>query len=185
MLLTPLVLLTVAAQPPEPHIGPSATREQILDINRVWRGFGVGYDGGLVGRSFAHGLKLVIPFGYRIGQFIGARVRGLMVYPEPGADDFDPVVDMGLELFGRGPVLLGILRPYGGGGAWVGVRPNPTQSGDQWAVGGGGHFGIEALVARRISFTFEVGGQSGGHDLGLDTGATVMGGMMVYLGATR
>ena len=52
------------------------------------------------------------------------------------------------------------------------------------AVSGGGHYGIEALVSPRSSFTFEVGGQAPIDNAeARDGGASVMAGLTVYLGA--
>ncbi len=93
------------------------------------------------------------------------------------------MINTGLEFFGRGPVWLGLFRVYGGGGAWVGIRPNPNDMGKVYQFSGGGHIGAEFLVAPRMSFTFELGGQGPGHGLRSDdAGASVMGGFMIYLG---
>jgi hypothetical protein len=165
-------------------LGPAPTRAFVETTNRRWRGVGLGFDMGLWGRTFAQGLKIDIPFGRRIGQFVGARARGLWGHHDL-TGRYDPVINTGLELFGRGPVLWGVMRVYGGGGVWVGTRPFPTNEGTRWRVSGGGHFGFEAMIAPRASFTFEVGGQSSGHALGVDAGASVMGGTMVYLGALK
>ena len=85
----------------------------------------------------------------------------------------------GVELFGRGPVMLGVLRTYGGGGitygAPIGVDATP-------AVGGGGHYGVEVIAAPRMSFTFEVGGQAPLAASEVDGGAHVMAGATFYLG---
>jgi hypothetical protein len=161
------------------------TPEYVESINEKWRGFGIGYDNGLWGRGFAQGIKLDIPFGLRVGQFIGLRIRSVIVHPLEHGAPYDPVFDNGIEIFGRGPVLLGVLRLYGGGGVWVGIRPSPTAEGRSWGIGGGGHVGIEGRMAERVSLTFEIGGQGPAHALGLDSGASIMGGTMVYLGALR
>jgi hypothetical protein len=111
-----------------------------------------------------------------------------MVYTDgdAGLDSVgDPVFNSGLELFGRSPVLLGLLRVYGGGGAWVGARLRPSDVGRTWRVGGGGHFGVEFAISSRASLQFELGGQAPGHALGYDAGASVMGGVMVYTGRAK
>ncbi|MCB9750009.1 MAG: hypothetical protein H6713_08405 [Myxococcales bacterium] len=166
------------------NIGPAITEDHIRDINRKWAGLGLGYHNGLWGRGYAQGLKLDIPFGRRVGQHFGMRVHGTLVHPPVGTGGiYDPVINTGLELFGRGPVWLGILRAYGGGGAWLGIRPNPTGEGKDYQFTGGGHLGVEVIVAPRMSFTIEIGGQGPGHGLrNDDAGASVMGGFMVYLG---
>ena len=158
---------------------------RIADINRVWRGVGLGYANGLFGQGYAQSLRADVPFGRRIGQFLGLRVEGRFVTPPPGTGDpYDPLVTTGLMVFGRGPVWLGLFRAYGGGGAWLGIRPNPAVTGEDFALGGGGFFGGEVLISRRVSFTFEVGGQAPAHvGSDFDAGASVMGGMMVHLGA--
>jgi len=176
----------LAARPKPPVLGQLATPAQLDRINRIWRGVGVGFDMGFWGQAhFAQSLKVDIPFGWRVGQFFGVRVRGVMVYSDAdaGLDSVrDPVFDSGRELFGRSPVLLGLLRVYGGGGAWVGARLHPTNVGRTWKVGGGGHFGVEFALASRASLQIEIGGQAPGHALGYDAGASVMAGVMVYLG---
>ena len=95
------------------------------------------------------------------------------------------MVNVGGELYGRGPVWHGILRVYGGGGVWGGIRVNPTDEGPTMRLGGGGHFGFEVLAARFMSFTFEVGGQAPAHGQEIDGGASVMGGVMFWFGRDR
>lgn len=159
--------------------------EEVADINRVWRGLGMGYSNGLFGRSYAQSVRIDVPFGRRIGQFMGARLEGRLIHPPvntPGP--YDPAFTSGLMLFGRTPVWQGRFRVYGGAGTWVGIRPDPTDVGEQLRLAGGGFFGTEFMLNRRTSFTFEVGGQSPGHDGREDDGgASVMGGVTVYLGA--
>ena len=183
----PPTVESLAMQARAPALGPMPTPAQIDRTNRIWRGVGIGYDIGLWGRAhFAQTLKIDIPFGWRVGQFFGLRVRGTMVYTDSGSrpgDVFDPVFNHGIELFGRGPVMLGILRVYGGGGAWLGVRLNPTRVGQRYGIGGGGHLGVEFMLAPRISLQLEVGGQAPGHSLGYDGGASVMAGLMIYTGS--
>lgn len=168
---------------PAPILGPRFFDERYIDrINRNLRGVGVGFDQGLWGSGFGQSLKVSIPFGKRVGQFFGLRVRGLAVYG-PG-QGLDPVFGGGLEIFGRTPVFLGLLRAYGGGGAWATTRPLIPE-GDTTArsgIGGGGHFGLEIVISPRTTFTFEIGGQSPTHARGLDGGASVTGGIMLYLG---
>ena len=170
---------------PEP-VAPVLDRAYSLKVNRYARGIGIGFHQGLWGEGFGQRLHLDLPFGRRIGQFFGARVSGTLVHLESpragGGSRWDPSVFGGVELFGRSPVWGGILRVYGGGGVYVGGRPNPTPEGARYAVGGGGHMGIEAFAAPRVGFSIEVGGQSPIHGLLRDGGASVMGGVNLYFG---
>jgi len=167
----------------DPVLGPMPTREYIEGMNRRARGVGLGLDYGLWGQGFMQGLKVDIPFGKRVGQFFGVRVRSMFMHTTQG--DYDPVINSGLELFGRTPVFYGIVRMYGGGGGWIGIRPVPTDEGGTWAITGGGHVGFELFYVSRSSFTFEFGGQGSGHHLDLDAGASVVAGIALYLGDIR
>lgn len=111
-------------------------------IQNRWSGFGIGYDNGLWDGSFGQTLKLSIPFGRRLGRFFGARIRGGVVhytnFPD-GGDRYDPVINVGGELFGRTPVWWGVLRVYGGEvhlrrSARRSLRPPPTTLASAWAV---------------------------------------------------
>jgi hypothetical protein len=182
----------VAAADP---VAPLFDQDFVEKVNRNWRGLGIGYDNGLwgssaAGSSFAQGIKVDIPFGPRVGQFVGVRVRGLVAHGEPWSapgfeqtPHWEPLYVAGAELFGRGPVWCGIVRASGGGGAyygstrWVGDYPA-----DYTGLAVGGHFGVEAILWPRGSFTFEVGGQTGPDGASRGSGASVMGGIMVYLG---
>jgi hypothetical protein len=169
------MLAASAFASPEPVV-PELDREHAVRINRNWRGLGIGYDNGLWGSGFAQGVKLDVPFGPRVGQFLGVRLRGVMVHPHGGPG---PVGFGGAELFGRGPVLAGVVRVYGGGGAWYGG----VLGGDEEAtLAGGGHSGVEVLLNPRMSFSFEVGGQSPVDPGARTAGASVMAGSTVYLG---
>jgi hypothetical protein len=135
---------------------------------------------GLWGSQFGQGLKVDLPFGPKVGQYMGIRLRGLFVHEET-ATEFTPVVGGGAEIFGRGPVLMGVVRVYGGGGVYVGEALNLAAAEPRWTLGG--HYGVEVLVSPRNSFTFEVGGQGPLHPDGNDAGASVMAGATFYLGA--
>jgi hypothetical protein len=179
-LLLSTMMMSAPERGPEP-VAPVADQEYSLKVNRAARGVGFGYANGLWGRGFAQRLHLDIPFGRRIGQFFGLRLQGTFVHS--GVDDrYDPVAFGGLELFGRSPVIAGIVRMYGGGGVFAGGRPLPNDEGRPWGVGGGGHLGIEAFISPRMAFAVEVGGQSHVHSLGLDSGASVMGLVNFYFG---
>lgn len=162
-------------------VAPVADREYSVAVNRAARGVGLGYANGLWGTGFGQRLHLDIPFGRRVGQFFGLRLQGTLVHTGAG-DRYDPVAFGGLEIFGRSPVMGGLVRMYGGGGVFAGGRPLPTGEGRPWGIAGGGHFGIEAFINPRMAFAVEVGGQSPVHALGLDAGASVMGGVNFYFG---
>ena len=195
-LLAPVLTLAVGPDPtpstpevsgpgPEP-VAPVLDRSYSLSVNRRARGIGIGMHQGFWGRGFGQRLHLDVPFGRRVGQFFGARVSGTMVHLQSptadGGERWDPSVFGGVELFGRSPVMGGIVRVYGGGGVYFGGRPVPTAEGARFAVGGGGHMGIEAFAAPRVSFSIEIGGQSPIHGLMRDGGASAMGGVNIYFG---
>jgi hypothetical protein len=177
MLVTLLGAVALAA--PEPY-APLPTQEFTEEINRNWRGVGIGYDNGLWGQQFAQGLKVDVPFGPKVGQFAGIRVRGLMVNSWNNVIQDQPLYLVGGELFGRGPVWAGIVRVYGGGGVWYGTTEVAREQQD--GIAAGGHYGVEAILFERGSFTFEIGGQSGIDGDGPGLGASVMAGIMFYLG---
>jgi hypothetical protein len=193
MLVTCLVATALSA--PEP-VAPVLDQDFVEKVNRNWRGLGLGYDNGLWGDSFAQGIKVDIPFGPKIGQFAGVRLRGVVAHGDPppayqllndpstGPDRVRPLYLTGGELFGRGPVWGGIVRAYGGGGAYYGSTQVWSHDLYVHVTGAvvGGHFGVEAILWKRGSFTLEVGGQSGLDGLPQGSGASVMGGIMVYLG---
>ncbi len=152
-----MVLAAAAAEPPTAR----------------WDGVGVGYDHGLWGTRFAQSVSVDVPVGPERGRYSGVRLR---------AQQLVPVADRGawrggggVELFGRGPVLLGILRVYGGGGVWT----HATLDGDL-AWSGGGHYGLEARLSERSTFRFEIGGQGGSDPTA--SGASAVAGMCVWLG---
>jgi hypothetical protein len=162
-----------AAQPAEPREDRVVSHAQNL---------GVGLDWGAWGQGFAQSIHVDAPlFGGRRGGAFGLRVRGVMVYGPATASRFDPTVFGDLELFGRGPVLLGLARVYGGGGLFVGAAPLALPRTDRNVrVSGGGHMGIEVFASPYNSFYVEVGGQAPLHPTRYDAGASVMGGMTFY-----
>lgn len=172
------------AQPEAPRpdlVAPVLTRDYAIEVNRRARGLGIGFRQGLWGQGFGQSLHLDVPFGRRVGQFFGARLTGTVVHGE-AADRYDPVAFGSVELFGRSPVLGGLIRIYGGGGVMMGGRLHPRIDGRRYGIAGGGHMGIEAFAAPRVSFSIEVGGQGPVHALGIDGGASVMGGMSFWFG---
>lgn len=177
LMMTTLMLgLPAAIAASDPVVGPRADDEYVRSINAKWRGVGLGYTNGLWGERYAQGVNLDLPFGPKLGQFLGLRTRGVMAY----VGDHSPVALGGVELFGRGPVLMGILRVYGGGGVYGGTVLGDPDA--ELSFTAGGHYGVEAIVAPRVSFNFEVGGQGPIHPLGRDGGASVMAGSTFYLG---
>lgn len=165
---------------PEP-VAPMLDRDYVVRVNRRARGVGVGIHQGLWGSGFGQSLHLDVPFGRRVGQFFGARLTGTIVHSAAG-ERYDPVGFGGVELFGRSPVMGGIVRLYGGGGVTFGGRLRPDAAGQRFGVSGGGHMGIEAFANPRMSFSVEVGGQGAVHEAGLDAGASVMGGVNFWFG---
>lgn len=169
------MLSVLAHASPEPVV-PEIDQHYAAVVNRNWRGLGIGYDNGLWGSSYGQGLKLDVPFGPRLGQFVGVRLRGVMTVSGGGAE---PIGMAGVELFGRTPVYAGLVRLYGGGGLWYGGAFDQPEL----QVAGGGHYGVEVALNPRMSFHFEVGGQSPVDAAGgRDAGASVMGGATIYLG---
>ncbi|MEM1022482.1 MAG: hypothetical protein AAGJ19_02305 [Myxococcota bacterium] len=175
--LTRITILAVAltasaeAAGAEAHAGDAMTPE-------IWaqpsgQGVSLGYESGSWGGSWSQGVRIRIP----ILEFLAIDARGIMVHTTRVGDDR---LDAGarLDLIGHSPVLLNLLRLYGGGGPQL---FHPISSGVEQTVhwGGGGHFGLEAFFNPRTSIFFEVGGQSGvAVDVG--TGATVLAGMRLY-----
>lgn len=144
----------------------------------AWNGVALGYENGLWAYGFAQGLTARLPFGPRVGQHWGARLRSQVTHDSVTTGG--PVFRAGIEVFGRGPVLLGILRVYGGGGVYAGIAAAGDRDVER-RVTGGGHYGIEAAISRRVAFTFEVGGQGPTFE-GEGVGASAMAGSVVYLG---
>lgn len=172
-MLALLTLSHMALAAPEPVTGPRFDDDFVEDVNRKWRGLGIGYDNGLWGSHFAQSLKFDIPFGPKVGQFWGLRLKGQQLHALPGSDVW--LMGGGGEIFGRGPVVHGIVRTYGGGGAWV-----MSDLDGETAVSVGGHFGVETYFHRRGSLHIEIGGQSGAFSS--DQGASVVAGTTFYLG---
>ena len=164
----------------DPSYGPRFDDAYVADVNRHARGFGIGLDQGYWGTGYGQGLRFDIPFG----AHFGARARGIIAYGPSTMEAFDPALFGTVELFGRGPVMFGLARLYGGGGVHIGGRPNPQDDGDSFGVTGGGHMGIEMFLMPSYSFSVEIGGQGNVHALDLDAGASVMGGMTLYLGGS-
>src|SRR5688572_11096251 len=106
-----------AARGPEP-VAPVLDPAYSLRVNRRARGVGVGLRQGLWGEGFGQSLHVDIPFGRRVGQFFGMRLHGTTLHPPHRTPGYDPVLFGGVEMFGRSPVVGGIIRLYGGGGVF-------------------------------------------------------------------
>lgn len=154
--------------------------DYVAKVNHRATRVGLGIDMGLWGTGFGQGVKADIPFGSDIGRYWGMRLRYTMAQGA-ATNDFDSVMFGGLELFGRSPVMLGLIRVYGGGGVYAGARPSVSDGTRRAGVSGGGHMGIEVMSSHWMSFTLEVGGQGPVHVHRIDAGPSIMGGMMFYL----
>jgi hypothetical protein len=84
-----------------------------------------------------------------------------------------------LELIGRTPVLLNLIRIYGGGGGGPFVDVAGPQKG-QVTAEGGGEFGFEFFLQPHFSFYSEIGGNACGVGTALCSGATVVAGLTWY-----
>lgn len=162
-------------------VAPTPDADAVRRINGYARGVGIGFQQGVWGKGFGQSLHLDLPFGRRVGQFFGLRLAGTFVHGQVEGR-YDPVGFGHVELFGRSPVIGGIVRAYGGGGIRAGGRVHPDLSGRRYGFTGGGHFGLEVFAAPRVSFNVEVGVQGPVHSKGLDTGGNAMAGVTIWLG---
>lgn len=189
-------LLAFATPDPEPMpegpepgarpdiIVPVPDAEYARRVNGYARGVGIGFQQGIQGKGFAQNLHVDLPFGRRVGQFFGLRLAGSFVH---GSADgrYDPVGFGHVELFGRSPVIAGIIRAYGGGGVRASGRVISDIQGRRYGITGGGQFGLEAFVAPRVSINVEVGVQGPVHARGLDGGGSALAGCTIWLGDLR
>lgn len=166
------------APPPVPF-EPVSDDDGLLRLQIPWtepsgQGLALGYDNGAWGGEWSQGVRVLVP----LGAHFGVDVRGLMVLASAGAQDAQVHLGGRLELIGRSPVLLNVLRLYGGGGvqlfAPVGEAPSHAAT-----MGGGGHFGFEFFMMPSMSWILEVGGQSGVAD-GVGGGASIVAGLQLY-----
>lgn len=132
------------------------------------------YDNGSWGGNWTQSVRLFVPFG----DHFGALARGLVMFGS--GRTFAERIDVGgrLELIGRSPVLLNLVRLYGGGGISV-MSPVHGVTNREITVGGGGQFGFEFFLTPHIGWTLEVGGNSGSQD-GFGSGATILAGISIY-----
>ncbi len=134
----------------------------------------ISYDNGSWGGNWTQSVRLFVPFGDRFG----ALARGLVMFGS--GQTFAERIDVGgrIELIGRSPVLLNLVRLYGGGGISV-MSPVHGVTNREVTVGGGGQFGFEFFLTPHIGWTLEVGGNSGSQD-GFGSGATILAGISIY-----
>lgn len=171
-----LIAPLASAHPPAPPSPPPppAPPEMSMSDDRG-RGLGLGFDGGWVGTHYASGLRLDVPL---VGQRFGLRLRTTTAYTDPAeVDGFSPTNGGALEMWARSPVMGDVVRFYGGGGPHVAIDHT-----HELAIGGGGHFGLELLPLRKLGITVELGRHWGHGALAATRGASLMGGVVIYLG---
>ena len=135
------------------------------------RGVAFGFDNGLFGRAFEQSARIRLP----LADFFSVDLRGISTFG-PMANDTRWELGGRLELVGRTPVYLNLVRLYGGGGPEVAARASGP--GDKkTSFGAGGHFGFEFFLNPNMSFYTEIGGHSGNE---LTAGGTAVAGMMFY-----
>ncbi len=162
-------------------IAPLPDLDYAMRVNRYARGVGIGFNQGIWGEGFGQSLSVDLPFGRRIGQFFGARLAGTFVHVR-GDKGYDPVGFGHIDLFGRSPVMAGLVRAYGGGGIRLGGHVTPANRAESFAFTGGGYFGLELFAAPRVSFNVEVGVQGPIHVAALDAGGSATAGVKIWLG---
>jgi hypothetical protein len=178
------------APPPAPALVVPAVQLAVPWSGPTGEGVSIGLEEGGWSGVWGSGLRVHVPFvssigGAHQGSF-GATVRGLVLTGSNTSTASTPADHFGgrLDLVGRSPVFLNLIRIYGGGGVEVfsafGQPPCPrAPCPGVTNVSGGGQFGFEFFLHRRFSFYLEVGGH-GGVDKGLPGGETVIAGMNVY-----
>lgn len=136
-------------------------------------GFGIGYDHGFWGGSWAQSVRLKIP----IHKHWNIIARGILVVrdqPESDDNNSDLVLGGRIELHGQSRVLLNVIRLYGGGGIQIFA---PVDGSEKESISGGGQFGFEFFFSSEYSFYIEIGGNGGALEL---SGATVVAGLQIY-----
>lgn len=136
------------------------------------RGVGLGYAHGLWGQAFAQEINSIIPFWQSMYGSTGMRARTILVHQREAGFNLGGR----LEFYGSSPVLLNVIRLYGGGGYQffhpVG-KNNPFSKKMQHGMGG--YYGFEFFFRDYMAFTIEIGGQGG-----KDAGPSIMGGVSFY-----
>jgi hypothetical protein len=185
ILLTATTLATAAAAEPAARSSPpSATDEsgevaagETARVRLPWSepsgtGIALAYDAGLWGSAWTQSIRARLPLH---DQF-GVATRGLIAFPDVGDET---LIHLGarLELYGHTPVMLNVIRLYGGGGPQLFYPVDEAGDGEaRW--GGGGHFGFEFFISPGFSWILEIGGN--GSSIEELTGATVMAGLNLY-----
>lgn len=169
ILLAITATATSSAQP-----DPGETTLRVPWIEPSGQSIAISYDNGSWGGNWTQSLRLFVPFG----DHFGALARGLVMFGSGQA--FADRIDLGgrIELIGRSPVLLNLVRLYGGGGISF-MSPVHGVTNRELTVGGGGQFGFEFFLTPHIGWTLEVGGNSGSQD-GFGSGATILAGISIY-----
>jgi hypothetical protein len=181
---------TVAPVSPAPDLVPPNLIVPSVQLAVPWtentgRSFSFGLEEGGWSGVWGTGLRVFIPFVERLGGerysgSFGLALRGLLLTGSNESTSSDPAEHFGgrLELIGRSPVFLNLVRLYGGGGVEV-FSAFGSGVNHEALVSGGGEFGFEFFLHHRFSFYLEVGGH-GGVDGGLQGGETVIAGMNFY-----
>ncbi len=168
----------VAPEPPVPPVPPVPPPPMItpaVQLTVPWsgptgQGISIGLEEGGWAGVYGSGLRVHIPFV----PFFGVTARGLFTN---GASSSNAEFGGRLDLVGRSPVFLNLVRLYGGGGVEV---FSEMESGLRTPhLSGGGQFGFEFFLQRWMSFYLEVGGH-GQVDANLPGGETVVAGMNLY-----
>jgi hypothetical protein len=184
---TPAVVVSAPPPPPAPPVlGVPSVQLAVPWTGLTGEGVGLGLEEGGWSGVWGTGLRIHIPFFSGVGEggnhggSFGATLRGLVLTGPNTSTAEAPADHFGgrLELVGRSPVFLNLLRIYGGGGVEL-FSAFGTGVSRKALVSGGGQFGFEFFLVRRFSFFLEVGGH-GGVDAGLPGGETVIAGMNVY-----
>jgi hypothetical protein len=178
---------STAAQEPSRAEGaataPAATGEAApLVITLPWtapsgQGVGLSYDNGAYGQFWEQSLKFALP----ITPFFVVNIRPMLLMQITGTGAPQGSIGVGgrVELIGRTPVFLNLIRIYGGGGGGPFVDVAGPQKG-QVTAEGGGEFGFEFFLQPHFSFYSEIGGNGCGVGTGLCSGATVVAGLTWY-----
>jgi len=140
------------------------------------QGVALSYETGAFGVDWQQGLKLQIPFGLHFAM----NLRPMVLVELHGLEPSNAVAVGGrLELIGRTPVYLNLIRLYGGGGGGPFVNLSGPAT-NQVTVEGGGQFGFECFLSPHLSFYAEIGANGCSAGAALCSGATVVAGVSAY-----
>lgn len=133
----------------EDTVPGEVTESYMRDVNQVASNrVTLGYDMGLYGAGWGQGLRLRIPFA----DHFGLRLRSIWFHgaTRPASFDrsgYDPSLVGRVGLYGTSPVLLGVVRLYGGGGPQFAYRPFYDDS----SVGSRGTLSLAGVTGFKIS----------------------------------